>query len=95
VAIYEYQCEQDGRFDVVRPLGTAPPFVACTVCGGESRRVISAPMLRTGSRSAWTAAIDRADKSRFEPEVVTSLPSNGVRGRTLSMTPALRSLPRP
>lgn len=95
MAIYEFRCEQDGLFEVNQPLGTAPAFVPCTVCGRESRRVISAPMLRTGSRSAWTAVIDHAEKSRFEPEVVTSLPSNGTRSRTLSMTPALRGLPRP
>ena len=95
MAIYEYRCEQDGLFDVVRPLGTAPALVACTVCGRESRRVISVPMVRTGSRSAWTAAIDHADKSRYEPEVVTSLPSTGTRSRTLPLTPTLRGLPRP
>lgn len=95
MAIYEYRCDHDGLFEVTRPLGTAPAFVACTVCGSESRRVISVPTVRTGSRSAWTAAIDHAEKSRYEPEVVTSLPSTGARSRTLPLTPTLRGLPRP
>ena len=95
MAIYEYRCEQDGLFEVIRPLGTALEFVACSTCGKESRRVISLPTVRTGTRSAWTAAMDHAEKSRHEPEVVRSLPSTGARSRTLALTPKLRGLPRP
>ena len=96
MALYEYRCEQDGAFEVTRPLGTAPLSVACSVCGREARRIISLPMIRTGARSGWTAAMDRAEKSRYEPEVVTSPPAvTGARRRTLPLTPTLRGLPRP
>lgn len=97
MAIYEYQCDQDGLFEITRPLGTAPESVACSVCGSEARRVFSIPMVRRGSRTASFAAIDHAEKSRFEPEVVTSLPSTGARRRTpmATLTPALQRLPRP
>ena len=37
--------------------------------------------------------MDRADKSRYEPEVVNSLPSTGAPSRTLALTPKLRGLP--
>lgn len=97
MALYEYRCETDGNFDVQRPMGTAPDSVACVICGGASRRVISAPMVLTSARSAWSAAIAHAEKSSHEPEVVSSLPSAGPGRRitTAQMTPALRSLPRP
>lgn len=97
MALYEYRCGQDGVFEVTRPLGTAPESVACPVCGSEARRVISIPMVSCGSRNAWNAAIDHAEKSRHEPDVVTSLPSTGARRRTpvLPLTPVLRRLPRP
>ncbi len=97
MALYEYRCETHGNFDIQRPLGTAPETVACAVCGEPSRRVISAPMVMTSTRSAWSAAITHAEKSRYEPEVVSSLPSAGPGRRitTAQMTPALRSLPRP
>ena len=100
MAIYEYRCDQHGVFDVARPLGTAPQSVTCPVCGHETTRVISLPMVATGSssrRSAWFAAIDQAEKSRHEPDVVTSLPSTGARrqARVVPLTPALRRLPRP
>lgn len=97
MALYEYRCDTDGTFDIHRPLGTAPESVACVACGASSRRVISAPMVLTSDRSAWSAAIAHADKSRYEPEVVSSLPSAGPGRRitTAQMTPALRSLPRP
>lgn len=95
MAIYEYRCDQDGLFDRNLPLGTAPESVACATCGGEARRVFSAPMFKTATRSAWTAAMDRADKSRYEPDVVTSLPPSGAPRRTIPLTPKLRGLPRP
>ncbi len=95
MAIYEYRCDQDGVFDVTLPLGTAPQSVPCATCGSQARRVFSAPMFRSASRTVWTAAMDHADKSRYEPEVVRSLPSTGAPGRTLSLTPTLRGLPRP
>ncbi len=97
MALYEYRCETDGNFDIHRPLGTAPESVACVVCGGASRRIISAPMVLTSNRSAWSAAIAHAEKSRYEPEVVSTLPSTGPGRRitTAQMTPALHSLPRP
>jgi putative FmdB family regulatory protein len=97
VAIYEYRCDHHGVFDVTRPLGTAPESIMCSVCGGDATRVFSIPMIRCGSRTALVAAIERAEKSREEPDVVTSLPTTGARRRTpvLPLTPALRRLPRP
>ena len=97
MAIYEYRCDQDGVFEVTRPLGTAPESVTCSVCGGEARRVFSVPMVRRGSNNGLFAAIEHAEKSRYEPEVVTSVPSAGARRRTpvLPLTPTLRRLPRP
>lgn len=95
MAIYEYRCDRDGLFDKNLPLGTAPESVPCGTCGSQAKRVFSAPMFRTASRSAWTAAMDRADKSRYEPEVVTSLPATGAPRRTIPLTPKLRGLPRP
>ena len=97
MATYEYQCDRDGVFDVTRPLGMAPESVACAVCGGAAKRIFSIPMVKCGSRTAWSTAIERAEKSRHEPEVVTSLPSQGARRRTqvLPLTPTLRGLPRP
>lgn len=97
MAIYEYRCEQDGVFEVTRPLGTAPESVTCSACGSEARRVFSVPMVRCGSRTGLFAAIEHAEKSRHEPQVVTSVPSAGARRRTpvLPLTPTLRRLPRP
>jgi putative FmdB family regulatory protein len=96
VATYEYRCDKDGVFDVTRPVGTAPESITCPVCESEARRIFSKPMLST-LPDALVAAVDHADKSRTEPEVVTSLPPTGARRRTpvLPLTPTLRRLPRP
>ena len=96
MVIYEYQCDEDSVFEVSLPLGTPPKSMACPVCKSEARRVFSKPMLSFAPR-ALVAAIDHAEKSRDEPEVVTSLPPTGARKRTpvLPLTPTLRRLPRP
>jgi putative FmdB family regulatory protein len=96
MATYEYRCDEDGAFEVTRALGRAPASVSCPACGSEGRRVFSPPML-TSTPRALGAAIDRAEKSAHEPEVVTSLPPAPARKRTpvLPLTPTLRRLPRP
>jgi putative FmdB family regulatory protein len=94
MATYEYRCEEDGAFEVTRALGTAPESVSCPACRSEARRVFSPPML-TSTPRAVVAAIDHAEKSRHEPDVVTSLPPAHKRTPVLPLTPTLRRLPRP
>ena len=94
---YEYRCDSDGVLIEVRfPLGTAPESVTCERCGGEARRVFSKPMV-VSSRRDLVGMIDRAEKTRTDPDVVTSLPSAGARKATpvLPLTPTLKRLPRP
>lgn len=94
--LYEYHCDSDGPFERLLALGAAPPVLACPACGRPARRVFTAPLLRTGRRSAWTAALDHADKSRHEPEVVGSLPAPARAARPQApLNPALYTLPRP
>jgi len=97
VAIYEYRCDTHGLFEISRPLGTAPESAACEACGSPSRRVFSAPAIRSGARSSLWAAIDHSEKSAHEPEVVSSVPSAGASGRprVVPLTPKLAGLPRP
>jgi putative FmdB family regulatory protein len=97
MAIYDYRCARDGAFEATWPLGTAPNAVTCSICGGEAKRVFSSPMLSFSSpeRHARRAAIERAEKSRTEPEVVTCLPPRRRSPATAALTPALRRLPRP
>jgi putative FmdB family regulatory protein len=96
MATYEYLCADHGSFDVTRPLGTSPQTMACPVCGDDSRRVFSKPMMFF-TPPDLVAAVDHAEKSRDEPEVVTSLPRAPAHKRTpvLPLTPTLRRLPRP
>ncbi|MEZ5078011.1 MAG: zinc ribbon domain-containing protein [Solirubrobacterales bacterium] len=97
VTTYEYRCDGDGvSFDMEFALGTAPESVTCERCGGEARRVFSKPML-SSSRGDLRAMIEHAEKTRTDPDVVTSLPAASARKRTpvLPLTPTLKRLPRP
>jgi putative FmdB family regulatory protein len=96
VAIYEYRCERDGEFDVMLPIGTAPASIACPVCASEAGRVFSSPMISLAPR-ALVSALEHEEKTRYEPDVVTSLPRRPVHERTpvLPLTPTLKRLPRP
>ena len=99
MARYEYRCEQDGLFEAAWPVGSAPELVECAACGSPSSRVFSSPMLSFSSRESRevSAAIEHAEKTRDEPDMVTSVPPGSARHRTpvLPLTPALRRLPRP
>ena len=96
MAIYEYRCERDGAFEVTRPIGTAPSSIACPVCASEAGRVFSSPMISLAPQ-ALVSALDHEEKTRHEPDVVTSLPPVPAHRRTpvLPLTPTLRRLPRP
>jgi putative FmdB family regulatory protein len=97
VAIYEYECEQHGRFEVLRPMAAAAAAVCCASCGLEARRMPSAPRVVSQRHGGWTAALDHAQKSRSEPEVVRSLPVAGDMrpARMATLTAARCGLPRP
>ncbi|MGH3799948.1 MAG: FmdB family zinc ribbon protein [Pseudonocardiaceae bacterium] len=97
MATYQYTCAQDGVFDVSRPMGTAGPRSPCPVCHREAARVFSAPLLALAPR-ALVAAIDRTERTRDEPDVVSALPprhSSRPRRRAAAPNPALQRLPRP
>jgi putative FmdB family regulatory protein len=96
VAIYEYRCEADGVFEQISPIGSAPASIACPVCASEAERVFSSPMVSLAPR-ALVAALDHEEKTRTNPDVVTSLPPAPAHQRTpvLPLTPTLRRLPRP
>ncbi len=97
MATFEYRCDRDGVFEVAGPVGAPPAAATCPACGREARRAFSAPMLGSFAPRGLVAAIEGAEKSRDEPEVVTSLPRAGARRRTpvAPLTPTLRRLPRP
>jgi putative FmdB family regulatory protein len=91
--VYAYRCGEDGAVDVVRPLGAAPPVLACPTCGRDARKMITAPRLALGDR-ARVAAIDRAEASRTEPAVVTAPPPRPARPAPRP-DPRTARLPRP
>jgi putative FmdB family regulatory protein len=96
MALYEYRCADDGAFDVVLPIGTAPGTVACPECAAPAARVFSNPMVRRAPR-ALVAALDHEEKTRHAPDVVTKLPPAPKRKRTpmARLTAELARLPRP
>lgn len=93
---YRYRCDVHDIFDLDQPMGTAGPRARCPVCDGEAVRVFLAPMLSMAP-GALVAAIDSTEKSRDEPEVVSTLPPRRIHTRTPAgaSNPALQRLPRP
>jgi putative FmdB family regulatory protein len=97
VAIYEYRCERDGSFEVTLPIGTAPASIACPECADEADRVFSTPMVASFAPRELFAALEHEEKTKTEPDVVTSIPRLPKHQRTpvAPLTPALKKLPRP
>lgn len=93
MAIYGYRCLNCADIEVAFPIGTAPATVPCPACGASSTRVFTAPML-TRTPTAIAAQMERAERTAFEPEVVTSVPPRRAAG-TVAVHPATSRLPRP
>jgi putative FmdB family regulatory protein len=95
VAIYEYRCEDHGAIEITRPIGTAPTSIACPSCANEAERVFSSPMVSFAPREL-VAALDHEEKTKTDPDVVTSIPRRPMHERTpmAPLTPALKKLPR-
>jgi len=45
VPLYEYLCDRDGRFEVIRKFSD-PPLKICPKCGGRVQRLPSAPAIQ-------------------------------------------------
>ena len=88
MATYEYRCFQCGVIERDVTWGSASASVTCSTCGREARRVYSPPMVyRTAKPVA--RALEREEKSRDEPEVVTQVPLSS------RQPPAASEHPRP
>jgi hypothetical protein len=96
VATYQYRCVQDGDFDMRLPIGTATPKSLCPVCDSEAARVFRAPMLSLAPRALMNV-IDRTEKTRDAPDVVSALPPRTGRNPkpAVAQNPAWRTLPKP
>ncbi len=78
MATFDYRCTATDcpaprDFEVRLPVGAAPPTTACPRCGTDAVRVFT-PVRLASAPAAVMAALDRAERSRTEPEVVTSPP---------------------
>lgn len=96
MATYVFRCAADGTFEVALPMGTAGRASPCPTCGEDGGRVFAAPMLGLADPRV-VAAIDRTERTRHEPEVVSAPPPARGRRRppVAPPNPALRRLPRP
>jgi putative FmdB family regulatory protein len=71
--VYEFECDAHGTFDEQRPMSLARASAACPACGGQARRVLSAPhvaQLATSERRAR----DVNERSRHEPRLAQREP---------------------
>ena len=66
--IYEFLCEDCGPFEERRSFEEAGE-AACPECGAEARRVYTMPNTKRVP-AGLSKAMDRAEKSAHEPEIV-------------------------
>jgi putative FmdB family regulatory protein len=94
MAVYVYRCAEHGITEETWPIGTAAAAVPCPACGSSSARIYTAPRLSLGS-SARRALIDRTERTRDEPDVVSAPPPRRGGAARVARDPVLRRLPRP
>lgn len=93
MAVYVYRCDAHGVTERSLPIGTAPQTTTCS-CGAAAIRVFTPPRLSLGDATR-RALIDRTERTRDEPEVVSSPGPRPDRRPPAATNPALRRLPRP
>jgi putative FmdB family regulatory protein len=67
--IYDFACEGCGPFEQWRSFAEAGEPMMCPSCGEEVRRIYSMPNTRR-MPAALSSAMNRAEKSAHEPEVI-------------------------
>ncbi len=77
--IYEFFCEDCGPFEERRSFKEAGEAAACPGCGAEARRLYTMPNTKRVP-TGLSKAMDRAEKSAREPEVVRR-PEGGSSGK--------------
>jgi putative FmdB family regulatory protein len=90
---YPYRCTICGPFDVSRSLGQARPEEPCQACGGQARRVFTAPLLNR-TPVALARALRAQEAGAHEPRVVSELPATR-RGSVAPADPRHALLPKP
>ena len=94
---YEFRCDEHGATEATAPLGSPPATWPCPGCGSPARRAYGRVALLAGGR--YARAIDAAERTSAEPQVVTRLPESAhwqARGsRSAGPPPAYNRLPRP
>jgi len=66
---YEFLCATCGQVDIWRSFAEASLPASCPVCQAAVKRVYTLPGV-TKTSAPLTRALDRAQKSAYEPEVV-------------------------
>ena len=72
---YDYHCEKDGPFEVFRSIDERDAPAVCPICGLLCQRILKMPALKAMD-SIMSNAIERNERSRFEPKVYN--PSKGL-----------------
>ena len=73
MARYDYRCDDCGTFEVSTAMGAAPRSAACPCCARDARRLFTVPLIARTPK-ALGALRAREERSRDDPEVVTSVP---------------------
>jgi putative FmdB family regulatory protein len=96
IAVYLYRCPDHGTTETRCAMGAAPAAVECPACGTPAARVFTAPRLSFGS-PVRRALVERTERTRDEPDVVSSPPPGPGPGRRADVlrNPGLSRLPRP
>jgi putative FmdB family regulatory protein len=66
--IYEYECAEDGVFELELSMKDSAKRARCPLCQGDASRIISLPTVARMARSD-VKAHDRNEKNRHEPRV--------------------------
>jgi putative FmdB family regulatory protein len=72
--IYEFECVNHGMFELTRRVAEVRDPAHCPECGGQARRLLSAPAVARGSAIGRRVAAVH-EQSQHEPRIVQREPA--------------------
>ncbi len=74
--LYEYECENGHRFEVIRKFSD-PPLERCSICGGPVRKLQSAPAFQLKGSGWYITDYARKDQGKGSGETTKKAAAEG------------------
>jgi putative FmdB family regulatory protein len=92
--LYEYECDNGHRFEVIRKFSD-PPIEKCPTCGSPVRKLLSSPAIQFKGTGWYVTDYARKDSGGSKPAAATTEGTGAESKKSETTTPAAGSSSTP